>query len=147
MKRHTPPALRARRNDADSLQQPATERQEPAVTQKGNAPERREDSKKTWQRDETEGDDGQHGSLPYRRQSAENDGSDKKRNAQTQHPDDAGNIRVGNTPSRKNEGEIFFQRGLFRGRAVPPESGQPGTETGTEFRQVLTGFTGESQNA
>ena len=48
---------------------------------------------------------------------------------------------------RKNEGEIFFQRGLFRGRAVPPERGQPGTETGTEFRQVLTGFTGDSQKA
>ena len=61
MKRHTPPALRAMENDADSLQQPATERQKTAVTQKGNAPERREDSKKTWQRDETEGDDGQHG--------------------------------------------------------------------------------------
>lgn len=58
-----------------------------------------------------------------------------------------GNIRVGNTPGRKNEGEIFFQRGLFRGRAVPPERGQPGTETGTEFRQVLTGFTGDSQKA
>lgn len=102
MKRHTPPDLRAMGNDADSLQQPATERQKTAVTQKGNAPERREDSKKTWQRDETEGDDGQHGSLPYRRQSAENDGSDKKRNAQTQHPDDAGNIRVvGDAPGGK----------------------------------------------
>lgn len=97
-----PADLRAMGNDADSLQQPATERQKTAVTQKGNAPERREDSKKTWQRDETEGDDGQHGSLPYRRQSAENDGSDKKRNAQTQHPDDAGNIRVvGDAPGGK----------------------------------------------
>mgnify|MGYP000050681690 CR=1 FL=1 len=36
------------------------------------------------------------------RQSAENDGSDKKRNAQTQHPDDAGNIRVvGDAPGGK----------------------------------------------
>ena len=50
-------------------------------------------------------------------------------------------------PGRKDEGEIFVQRGLFRCRAVPPESGQPGTDTGTEFRQMLTGFTGDSQNA
>ena len=130
MKRHTPPALRAMENDADSLQQPATERQETAVTQKGNAPERREDSKKTWQRDETEGDDGQHGSLPYRRQSAEDDGCDKKRNAQTKHPDDAGNIRVvGNTPGCKQQRKVLSNRVLFLGRAMTAEKSDTGTKS------------------
>ena len=84
---------------------------------------------------------------PCRRNEAGQHRNGEHRQTQAQGRDDAGNIRVGNTPGRKNEGEIFFQRGLFRGCAVPPESGQPGTETGTELRQVLTGFTGESQNA
>ena len=84
---------------------------------------------------------------PCHREEAGQSRSEEHQQPQAQGRDDAGNIRVGNTPGRKNEGEIFFQCGLFRCRAVPPESGQPGTETGTEFRQVLTGFSGDSQKA
>ena len=79
---------------------------------------------------ETEGDDGQHGSLPYSRQSAENDGSDKKRNSQTQHPDDAGNIRVvGNTPGGKQQRKVLSNRVLFLGRAMTAEKSDTGTKS------------------
>ena len=43
--------------------------------------------------------------------------------------------------------KIFRQFLLFLCRAMKPESGQPGTKTGLEFRQMLTGFASDSQKA